>query len=132
MARITVINDDRDFLALMAEVLDDMGHTVSTFHGLDRLDELAETQPDLVLVDLRLEAAPGALTGSQIIGLMREDPRLSSVPITLSTGDLRYAEDVQREYEAVRQLRVLIKPFSLDALEAAVATALSEGPRGDG
>ena len=57
--RISVVNDNADFLELMSAILDeDAGYEVSVFAGEDTsIDQLADSKPDLVIVDLLLGGA---------------------------------------------------------------------------
>ena len=87
MARITVVNDRPDFLDVMREILEPEDHAVTTLNG-DGIDiaELAETRPDLLIVDLRLDPHRSRLNGSEIVVLARADHRLEEVPIILCSS----------------------------------------------
>ena len=53
--RISVLNDNPDFLELMSAILDeDAGYEVSVFSGEDTsIDQLSASNPDLIIIDLR-------------------------------------------------------------------------------
>ena len=59
--RISVVNDNAEFLDLMAAILDeDAGYDVSLFKGeVVEISELAASDPDLIIVDLLLGGASG-------------------------------------------------------------------------
>ena len=59
--RISVVNDNAEFLDLMSAILDeDAGYDVSLFNGeVVAMDELAASDPHLIIVDLLLGGASG-------------------------------------------------------------------------
>ena len=75
--RISVVNDNAEFLDLMAAILDeDAGYDVSLFKGeVVEISELAASDPDLIIVDLLL----GGASGWEIVTLARSDERLDVV-----------------------------------------------------
>ena len=76
--RISVVNDNAEFLDLMAAILDeDAGYDVTLFKGeFVEISELAASDPDLIIVDLLL----GGASGWEIVTLARSDQRLADVP----------------------------------------------------
>ncbi len=55
VARVTVVNDNPEFLELMRELIEDERHVVTTIDG-DRDDALAlvvASRPELLIIDLR-------------------------------------------------------------------------------
>ena len=88
MARITVINDSPDFLALMHEVITDLGHEMSGLEAIETsIEEVVRTRPDLLMVDLRLENRAQEMSGWELLVLARSHRKLSGVPIILATAD---------------------------------------------
>ncbi|MCB9669639.1 MAG: response regulator transcription factor [Alphaproteobacteria bacterium] len=59
VARILLVEDDRDLAELTAELLELQGHTVVIDDGRRALDLILETQPDLVLLDVELPSMTG-------------------------------------------------------------------------
>jgi DNA-binding response OmpR family regulator len=112
--RICVINDNPEFLELMADILDeDAGYQVTTFSGATTtVDEIAECQPDLIVVDLVL----GGASGWEIVVLCRADTRLSDVPIIVCSADVTSLRDRQEEFERIGDIHVLAKPFGIQSL----------------
>ncbi len=109
--RISVLNDNPDFLELMSEILAaDAGYDVSLFNGQQtKLDELAASDPDLIIVDLLL----GGASGWEIVTLARADQRLSSVPIIVCSADVIALSDRARDLERVGNVHVMAKPFGI-------------------
>jgi DNA-binding response OmpR family regulator len=56
MAKIMLVDDDTDFLAIQRRVLESQGHRVVTSDRADKAIELATAEkPDLVVMDLMME-----------------------------------------------------------------------------
>jgi CheY-like chemotaxis protein len=122
--RITVVNDTPEFLELMDEILGrEAGFDVSPLHGEQvTIDEIANTQPDLLLVDLRLGG--GNPTGWDIVLMARVDDRLREVPLIVCSADLQQLRQREEEMSAMADVHVLPKPFNLDVLEELVGRLL--------
>ena len=112
--RISVLNDNAEFLALVSAILeDDAGYEVLTFSEADTsVDDLATSEPDLVMVDLLL----GGASGWEIVALSRADPRLADVPIVLCSADVAGLRARQAELERIGNVHVLAKPFGIEEL----------------
>ena len=108
MARIVIVEDDRDIRELIALILEEDGHTsVATATGPEALQECGHAVPDLVLLDISL---PGELSGLEVCRRLRGDERLAPVPIMLLTARAR-SSDVEAGYDAGAN-DYLDKPFS--------------------
>ncbi len=112
--RISVVNDNADFLELMSAILDeDAGYDVSLFNGQRAgIGEIAATEPDLIVVDLLL----GGASGWEIVTLARSDERLADVPIIVCSADVTALRDSAAELEQIGNVHVLSKPFALDEM----------------
>jgi CheY-like chemotaxis protein len=112
--RITVLNDNPEFLELMSAILDDdAGYDVVTFsEATTSVDDLVESRPDLVIVDLLLAGA----SGWEIVALSRADERLTDVPIIVCSADVASLRERAGELERIGNVHVLAKPFGIDEL----------------
>ena len=110
--RITVINDNPEFLALMSAILDeDAGYEVTTLTGdTTTIAEIADSRPDLIIVDLLL----GGASGWELVALARSDERLAGVPIIICSADVMALRDREAELQRIGQVHVLAKPFGID------------------
>jgi CheY-like chemotaxis protein len=120
MMRVTVVNDSPEFLRLMADVLHDAHYPATVIDG-DRDDatELIEAaEPEILIIDLRLGS--DGLHGMDILRWARQHPQLSAVPTIICTGDSYGLERVQDELDSMVGVTVLMKPFSVDELYAAL------------
>jgi DNA-binding response OmpR family regulator len=116
--RISVLNDNADFLELMAAILDeDAGYEVSLFDGKQTpMRELAASEPDLVIVDLLL----GGASGWEIVTLCRADRALAEVPIIVCSADVTALRERAEELERIGNVHVLAKPFGIDEITGLV------------
>ena len=129
MSRITVINDQREFLDLIEEVMDGAGHEVRCLEEVKSdIDEVAAGRPDLLIVDLRLHAGDGRLSGWELLLLARSDARLADVPIVVCSADRDGIERRRDEMQAMSDVHLLHKPFALEELEELVARLLERMP----
>ena len=116
--RISVINDNPEFLELMSAILDeDAGYAVTLINGESTsIDDIAASAPALIIVDLLL----GGASGWDIVALSRADPRLAGVPIIICSADVVALRDRQSELERIGNVHVLAKPFGIDEVTALV------------
>ncbi len=109
--RITVINDNPEFLELMSAILDeDAGYSVTTLTGdSTTIAEIAESSPDLMVVDLLL----GGASGWEIVALARADERLMNLPIIICSADVIALREREAELADIGNVHVLPKPFGI-------------------
>ncbi len=112
--RISVINDNAEFLDLMSAILDeDAGYDVSLFKGeVVEISELVSSDPDLIIVDLLL----GGASGWEIVTLSRSDERLAAVPIVVCSADVTALRDREADLERIGNVHMLAKPFAIDEI----------------
>ena len=83
MARLLLIDDERDLREVLAEVLHDAGHEIAqAASGSAGVEAAQETHPDLVLCDVDM---PG-MDGYAVLAAIRADPSLASTPFLFLTG----------------------------------------------
>lgn len=119
--RITVVNDNPEFLELMDALLEEgSGYDVTTIDGDDITDvePIRRSAPDLLIIDLRLRR--DGLAGWDVLLAVRSDSELSKLPIILCTGDLEGLKKHAEEITNDTRVATLEKPFHIDALEALV------------
>jgi DNA-binding response OmpR family regulator len=109
---ILVVDDEFDIAELLAELLADRGHRVTTaINGELARTLLAGNHCDLVITDLMMPIVGGI----ELIQGMRADPRLAKIPVIMISA--------QRDVAAVSRGLVqetLQKPFSPRVLYAAI------------
>jgi CheY-like chemotaxis protein len=123
--RVTVIDDQEDFLELMVDVLSPR-HEVATFSGHDLTpDDVVDSRPDLLVIDLRL--ASGDLQGLDIVRLARAHRDLQAVPIVVCSGDPLALDGRAEALSSAGNTAMLLKPFSLETVEEIVGRGLNGG-----
>ena len=125
--RITVVNDNPEFLELMDALLEqDSGYDVTTIDGdtLDDIEPIRTSQPDLLIIDLR--GRPDGLAGWDVLLAVRTDSELEQLPIILCTGDLQSLEEHAQAITDDVKVATLQKPFHVEELEARVRQFVGE------
>ena len=114
---VLVVDDEPGVRQGITQVLSDQGYTVrNAVDGKEALALMAETVPDLVLLDVRL---PG-LDGIELLKIIRQDhPDVGVVMITAYPNIEGAVESMK-----LGALDYVVKPFRIDDLEAAVKKAL--------
>jgi CheY-like chemotaxis protein len=122
--RISVVNDNPDFLELMAAILDeDAGYAVTLHNGEETpLSVLKAAHPDLIVMDLLL----GQASGWELIALARSDDELRDVPVIVCSADISQLRERATELAEIADLHVLEKPFGIDQLTSLVERVLRE------
>jgi len=117
--RIAVVEDVSAMRLVIAEVLHDLGHDVMMFEdGPQALAGLAEQPaPDLLISDVGL---PGGINGRQLADTLRG--RYTGLKVLFVTGYDESAALANGNLET--DMRVLTKPFSLEALAEQVGQLL--------
>ena len=123
--RISVVNDNPDFLELMSAILaEDAGFEVSLFNGEETsMDEIAGARPDLLIIDLLL----GGVSGWELVVLARADERLATVPVIVCSADVAELRNHTDELERIGNVHVLAKPFSVDEVTGLVDSLIGRG-----
>ena len=122
--RLTVVDDSPEVLAVLEAALRTDGAEVAMFGRNVTLHDIQASDPDLLVIDLRLGAEN--LRGLQIIRRVRSHPELRHVPIIVCSAALDAITRHEDELHGIADLFVLAKPFSLEDLEARVEEALGE------
>ena len=122
--RISVINDNPDFLELMSAILDeDAGYEVTLFNGdKTTITEIAESDPELIIVDLLL----GGASGWEIVALTRADDRLSHLPILVCSADVTALRERAEELTEIGNVHILEKPFGIDQVTQMVEDIIGQ------
>ncbi len=119
-ARILIVDDDPDVRAFLAGAVTDLGHAVREAEdGPAALAALAESAPDLMLVDF---AMPG-MNGAEVARTARQ--MFPDLPIVFVTG---FAQSDQLD-AGFADVPLLKKPFGIAALASAIRSALPTSRR---
>jgi CheY-like chemotaxis protein len=107
--KVMIVDDERDIRESLQEFFEDEGFTVSTAaNGAIALELLErEPLPCVIILDLMMPV----LGGNEVYARMQNDPRLSRVPVLVSTSD---------PSKAPSGVLIMRKPIDLDRLLGAV------------
>jgi CheY-like chemotaxis protein len=118
---IAVVNDDTAFLSLMNDLLNAEGYaTLLCVEGDKAYETIKKKQPDLVILDIRMERPD---TGWMVLELIRLDPTTTSIPIIACSADAIFLR-AKAELLKKHGCDILEKPFELKDLLQKVNTAI--------
>jgi CheY-like chemotaxis protein len=118
---ILVVDDDRDTLSLLGEVLNANEFAVRTLdRGGEALAVAHEVQPSLILLDVKLPD----LDGYAVLEKLKTDERLSDVPVIVMTGSEVINDAKQKKVLALGAERFIAKPFSVQELVEQIEMAI--------
>jgi CheY-like chemotaxis protein len=126
--RILVVDDKAHLLRLMRMILEDEHYQVSILQeGRGAFDRVKESLPDLVILDLKLADS----SGLDILRDLKADRATADIPVIVYTAAVLEAEEVSQLISSdptrYHGVRVLQKPFDLDALLGLVQDVLGAG-----
>jgi CheY-like chemotaxis protein len=123
MARILVAEDERDIRELINFTLMFAGHTVTlAANGEEAVQKVAEANPDLIMMDVRMPR----LTGYEACRQIKAMDAYKDVPVVFLTAKGQ-DEEVQSGIEAGATAYIL-KPFAPDDLARRVNEFLQAAP----
>ena len=127
MARILLVDDERDVVTLVKFMLEKDGHMILTAYnggealakaGIEPRDETTII-PDLVILDVMMPV----LDGYAVRARLREDARTKTVPVIVLTAKGQSKDEFPEPDEATSHLE---KPFDPKALRDLVASLLEK------
>ena len=128
MARVTVVNDSPEFLALMDDLLSSLGHESVGFQAVEAsIEDLVASRPDLLIVDLRIEETPQQISGWELLVLARSHPMLVNAPVILCTADVWELKKRSADLERIAGVHVQVKPFDVDRMTSLVNQLIGTG-----
>ncbi len=117
MARVTVIDDSPEFLELMHDIMAELGHEMIGLEAVTAsFEQVVSTEPQLLIVDLRLEDTPQVISGWELVVLARSHRALLNVPVIVCSGDFRELKRRAKDLEQIAGVHVMRKPFHLDEM----------------
>ena len=125
---VVVVNDNPEFLDLMADLLHDEHYPTTVIDG-DRdnaVDLIRAAVPQILIIDLRL--GRDELHGLDVLREVRRDPELSELPTLICTGDKEGLNSLTSRLAEMRRVDTLLKPFSIEELMAKLEGLLAREP----
>lgn len=110
---MTAIDGNPEFLALIGDILtgDGVVATLLDEDGPDVLERACKSNPDVLMIDMRLG---GAQHGWDIARALRRDPELAQLQILVCSADYQAMEEFADQAAIDAQVELLRKPFGLD------------------
>lgn len=94
-ARVLVVDDNEQNLELIAAYLETLGVKIlMARNGLEALDSVARTPPDLILLDIMMPR----MSGYEVCRKLKADPRTRTIPVIMVTA-LNELGDIERAVE---------------------------------
>lgn len=124
--QVLLIDDDGDVADVVAAILTDDGYSVSTLVGISHdslLATVGKLEPDCILLDGSSQVEYGS-SWADAAHLAARERSVPTIMFSAHSTDVREAQEARSERaRAAHFAAVLGKPFHLDELLAAVATA---------
>ena len=124
---VFVVEDEGPVRAVIVEALERSGYQVIGFaDGAGALQQMEETLPDLILLDMRMPV----MDGFEFLSRLRANPAWVGVPVIVVSGlgeDLLKAIDA-RSAETLGVAGIFAKPFDIPTLLRYVRGTITRGP----
>ena len=126
LTRITVVNDNPEFLEVIGDILEDDRYDTTTIDGDEdgSYEAIVASRPDLLMIDLRMGSEK--IHGWDIAQRVRQDPGFIDLPILLCSADPMALREIAEQLGEDHQVRTLSKPFTIDQLTGAIAALLGD------
>ena len=116
MAKILVIEDDKDIRDSIVYVLEEENHEVISSESSKILKSINEIAPDMVLLDNWLTEWKSDANGEQLSRELKSNPATSHIPVVIISA----VSNIKEIAEAGLADDYLRKPFDLSALTSIV------------
>jgi CheY-like chemotaxis protein len=111
--QLIVVNDDPEFIRLIEVVMSDRNWDVIGIHeGSMALESIKRHEPDVVLLDVRMEV-PDA--GWNVLNLLVLDPETRAIPVIMCSADWGQLNE-KAVWLHDRGVEILPRPFDIDDL----------------
>ena len=119
---ILVLNDTEEIISLFRDIIEGMGHRMTAWsYAPDDLNEVIKASPDLVIADITFGQEK---LGWQLAQKMRMSPETERIPIVICSAATHEVRE-QEGWLTAQAIKVVLKPFMLADLEAAITEALT-------
>ena len=121
MAKILVVDDERDTRGLLVDILFDAGYDViDGNNGRVAFEKACEESPDLIMLDVRMPV----MDGFEVLRKLRENPSTKNMAVVMLTELPSTKAELPAWRLGVRHY--ITKPFERERVELAVKVALRE------
>lgn len=120
---VLIVEDNRELMMLMQQLLSTKYHTLTAFNGQQALDVIRTHRPDIIVSDVMMPE----MDGYELTRHIKQDEELSHMPIILLTAKTQ-EEDVQEALKAGAD-DYMPKPFKLKDLELRIDNIIANRER---
>jgi len=122
MARVLIIDDDFEIVAILTEILKVEGHEISSAcEPVEGMQAARKIKPDLIILDYHM---PGN-TGSHLFESLRRNNATKATPILFMSGEAD-PEHIMSEVSDATGARFLPKPVKLEEFRRTIREMLAE------
>ena len=105
--KVVLVQDNKDILDIMDQVLDEEGFDVTASLSTDPIDKIDEIEPDVVIIDDNIK---GQKKGSNVVKELKSDPETEDIPAVLTST----SDKLPQIAEECKADDFIQKPFDLD------------------
>ena len=126
MPRVTVVNDNAEFLDLVHDILEGDRYDTTLVDGdrPDALDLIRSSRPDLLMIDVRLGVEGDH--GWEIAQEVRSEPQFRDLPVLLCSADILALQELESGLAETRRVATVAKPFEIDSLISTIDELLAD------
>lgn len=118
MAKILVVDDEKDVVELLKFLLEKDGHQVTTaYNGREALESVAKAKPELILLDVMMPEMDGYTVQTQLLN--NADTRNIPIIVLTAKGQLKDVFAMSTNVKAYME-----KPFDPKALRTKIKESL--------
>jgi len=116
---VLVADDEEDIKVVLRMFLEAVGYEVVTaFDGLDALEQIKSTKPDVVLMDIMMPV----IDGIEVVRQMKATPGIRDIPVVMLTAAAQ-SDMVERAIQA-GAADYIVKPFEPETVQKAIEKVL--------
>jgi len=116
---VLVADDEEDIKVVLRMFLEAVGYEVITaFDGLDALEQIKSTKPDVVLMDIMMPV----IDGIEVVRQMKATPGIRDIPVVMLTAAAQ-SDMVERAIQA-GAADYIVKPFEPETVQRAIEKVL--------
>lgn len=125
MAKILIVDDDFELIALLTEILKRDGHDVATAcEPVDGMQKCRTFRPDLIILDYHMPGSDGA----HLYESLRRNQASRSTPILFMSGEAS-PEQILKEISDSARSQFLSKPVHLEEFRKTISEMLQPQPK---